>query len=132
MSLKVYYVDQSAFRVGAQVEVGNADPQSATRIRRIRELQSMVPEFVAGTGGSKWLSALPTGSRWSRALPGQKGGLPNVSLPGQPAPAEPESSRVIMFRREESFWRNRSRGIPPCAYCPQRVLTKLLSPMVMA
>ena len=82
LSLKVYYVDQSAFRVGAQVEVGNADPQSATRIRRIRELQSMVPEFVAGTGGSKWLSALPTGSRWGRALPGQKGGLSIVpSLP---------------------------------------------------
>ena len=72
------------------------------------------------------------GSKWNRALPGQKGGLPNVSRPGQPAPAEPESSRVIMFRREESFCRNRSRGIPPWAYWPQRVLTKLLSPMVMA
>ncbi len=102
----------------------------------------MALRVVARTGGSKWVQAQPagskrvqappTGSRWGRALPGQKGGLPNVSLPGQPAPAEPESSRVIMFRREESFWRNKSRGIPPCAYCPQRVLTKLLSPMVMA
>ena len=30
----------------------------------------MVPEFVDRTGGSKWLSALPTGSsRWLSALP---------------------------------------------------------------
>ena len=29
----------------------------------------MVPEFVARTGGSKWLSALPTGSEWLSALP---------------------------------------------------------------
>ena len=71
LSLKVYYVDQSAFRVGAQVEVGNADPQSATRIRRIRELQSMVPEFVARTGGS----------RWSRALPGEDLGRSNLWRP---------------------------------------------------
>ena len=43
----------------------------------------MLPEFVARTrasrwlsalptGGSKWLSALPTGSKWSRALPGKE------------------------------------------------------------
>ena len=30
--------------------------------RRIRELQSMVPEFVVRTRGSMWPSALPTGS----------------------------------------------------------------------
>ena len=29
----------------------------------------MVPEFVARTGGSEWLSALPTGSKWVQALP---------------------------------------------------------------
>ena len=29
----------------------------------------MVPEFVARTGGSEWLSALPTGSKWLSALP---------------------------------------------------------------
>ena len=33
----------------------------------------MVPEFVDRTGGSKWLSALPTGSKWNRALPGWEG-----------------------------------------------------------
>ena len=32
------------------------------RIRRIRELQFMVPEFVDRMRGSKWPSALPTGS----------------------------------------------------------------------
>ena len=36
------------------------NPQGILRIRRIRELQFMVPEFVARTGGSKWQSALPT------------------------------------------------------------------------
>ena len=30
-------------------------------IRRIRELEFMVPEFVARIGASRWLSALPTG-----------------------------------------------------------------------
>ena len=30
----------------------------------------MLPEFVAGTRGSNRLSALPTGSKWNRALPG--------------------------------------------------------------
>ena len=29
----------------------------------------MVPNFVARTGGSEWLSALPTGSKWLSALP---------------------------------------------------------------
>ena len=29
----------------------------------------MVPEFVDRTGGSEWLSALPTGSKWQSALP---------------------------------------------------------------
>ena len=38
--------------------------------RRIRELQFMVPEFVERTGGSKW----------ARALPGQKGRLSNVPI----------------------------------------------------
>ena len=38
------------------------NPQGILRIRRIRELQFMVPEFVARTGGSEWQSALPTGS----------------------------------------------------------------------
>ena len=28
--------------------------------RRIREVQCMLPEFVAGIGGSQWQSALPT------------------------------------------------------------------------
>ena len=32
------------------------------------------------TGGSRWVSALPTGgSKWFRALPGQKVSLPNVT-----------------------------------------------------
>ena len=30
------------------------------------------------TGGSKWVQAQPAGSKWGRALPGQKGGLSNV------------------------------------------------------
>ena len=30
----------------------------------------MVPEFVERIGGSKWQSALPTGSKRNRALPG--------------------------------------------------------------
>ena len=30
----------------------------------------MVPEFVARTGGSKWVQAQPAGSKWNRALPG--------------------------------------------------------------
>ena len=39
-------------------------------IRRIREVRSMLPEFVAGTRGSNRLSALPTGgSKWLSALP---------------------------------------------------------------
>ena len=46
------------------------NPQENLRIRRIRKLQSMVSEFVDRTGGSKGLSALPTGSKWLRALPG--------------------------------------------------------------
>ena len=37
------------------------NPQELLRIRRIRELQSMVPEFVARIGGSKWNRALPGG-----------------------------------------------------------------------
>ena len=37
--------------------------------RRNWELQFMVPNFVARTGGSEWLSALPTGSKWLSALP---------------------------------------------------------------
>ena len=38
--------------------------------RRIRELEFMVSEFVDRTGGSKWLSALPTGgSKWVQAQP---------------------------------------------------------------
>ena len=55
------------------------NPQGNLRIRRIRELKFMVPEFVARTGGSnrvqaqpagsRWQSALPTGSRWVQALP---------------------------------------------------------------
>ena len=40
-----------------QVGAGSACPEN----RRIRELESMVPEFVDRTGGSKWQSALPTG-----------------------------------------------------------------------
>ena len=32
----------------------------------------MVPEFVDRTRGSNRLSALPTGSKWNRALPGRK------------------------------------------------------------
>ncbi len=34
--------------------------RGSPQIRRIRELQSMVPEFVARPGGSRWPSALPT------------------------------------------------------------------------
>ena len=60
-----------AFRVVARIRgskwvqaqlAGNAGmcfPENPEN-RRIRELQFMVPEFVARTGGSKWLSALPT------------------------------------------------------------------------
>ncbi len=33
----------------------------------------MVPEFVARTGGSKWLSALPTGSRCVQTQPARVG-----------------------------------------------------------
>ena len=45
------------------------NPQGILRIRRIRELQFMVPEFVARTGGSQWQSVLPTGSQWQSAGP---------------------------------------------------------------
>ncbi len=38
-------------------------------IRRLRELQFMVPEVVKRMRGSKWLSAPPTGSRWVQAQP---------------------------------------------------------------
>ena len=38
-------------------------------IRRLRELQFMVPEVVKRMRGSKWLSAPPTGSKWLSALP---------------------------------------------------------------
>ena len=37
--------------------------------RRIREVQSMLPEFVDRTGGSEWVSARPTGSKWVSARP---------------------------------------------------------------
>ena len=40
-----------------QVGAGSACPENC----RIRELESMVPEFVDRTGGSRWASALPTG-----------------------------------------------------------------------
>ena len=45
------------------------NPRGIPWIRRIRELESMVPEFVARTRGSKWQSALPTGSKWVQAQP---------------------------------------------------------------
>ena len=35
-------------------------------IRRIQELQSMVPEFVDSTGGSRWVQAQPAGASPSR------------------------------------------------------------------
>ena len=38
-------------------------------IRRLRELQFMVPEVVKRMRGSKWLSAPLTGSKWLSALP---------------------------------------------------------------
>ena len=37
--------------------------------RRIRELEFMVPEFVARTGGSNRVQAQPAGSKWLSALP---------------------------------------------------------------
>ena len=47
------------------------NPQGILRIRRIRELQFMVPEFVERTGGSKW----------GRALPGAEFGNSNLWFP---------------------------------------------------
>ena len=41
----------------------------------------MVPEFVERTGGSKWQSALPTGSNRNRALPGGEFGNLNLWFP---------------------------------------------------
>ena len=46
------------------------NPQGILRIRRIREVQFMLPEFVDRMRGSNRQSAQPTGSRWNRALPG--------------------------------------------------------------
>ena len=40
--------------------------------RRIRELRSMVSEFVARTRRSRWQSALPTGSRCVQAQPARQ------------------------------------------------------------
>ena len=63
-----------------QPAVGPADRQRRYEFsgqvpenRRIRELQFMVPEFVARTGGSKWLSARPTGSSRVQAQPARVG-----------------------------------------------------------
>ena len=45
------------------------NPQEILRIRRIRELQSMVPEFVNRTGGSNRVQAQPAGSNRVQAQP---------------------------------------------------------------
>ena len=52
------------------------------RIRRIREVQFMLPEFVDRTGGSNRVQAQPAGSKWNRALPGAAGSacLSSVTL----------------------------------------------------
>ena len=42
----------------------------------------MLPEFVARTGGSKWLSALPTGSNRNRALHGGVGNACRANFGG--------------------------------------------------
>ena len=86
-----------------QVEPGTARRQQVglgtivfTVLRRIREVQFMLPEFVfysaaAGgcrpcrPGGSRWQSALPTGSKWVWALsclsPHEEFGSSNLWLP---------------------------------------------------
>ena len=43
------------------------NPQGTLRIRRIRELQFMVPEFVARTGGSQCVQAQPALEKLKRA-----------------------------------------------------------------
>ena len=46
------------------------NPQGILRICRPWPLQSMAAKVVDRMRGSKWQSALPTGSRWLRAQPG--------------------------------------------------------------
>ena len=57
------------------------NPQGSLRIRRIRELEFMVPEFVNGTGGSKWVQAQPAGSRWVQAQPALQARIAPVRSP---------------------------------------------------
>ena len=47
----------------------------------------MAPEFVARTGGSNRLSALPTGSRWVQAQPARVGSADYQSA-GKPADSQ--------------------------------------------
>ena len=55
----------------------------------------MVPNFVARTGGSEWLSALPTGSKWLSALPtGSK------CMQAQPARPDRHTHSMTRFTEE--------------------------------
>ena len=47
--------------------VPTLNPQGNLRIRRIRELKFMVPEFVARTGGSQCVQAQPALEKLKRA-----------------------------------------------------------------
>ena len=74
------------------------NPQEILRIRRIRELQSMVPEFVNRTGGSNRQSALPTGSNRVQAQPaGSKW------LSAMPASNPQEILRIRRIRELQSM-----------------------------
>ena len=63
--------------------------------RRNWELQFMVPNFVARTGGSEWLSALPTGSKWLSALP-----TSSKCMQAQPARPDRHTHSMTRFTEE--------------------------------
>ena len=62
--------------------------------RRIRELEFMVPEFVARTGGSNRVQAQPAGGRESVFL---RGGCADRSFSGEPQKTE-EIDRSNLWR----------------------------------
>ena len=96
------------------------NPQGILRIRRNQLLQSMAVDFVARTGGSRWLSALPTGgSRWVQAQPaGASPNPPESAMPTNVFRELPENRRIreLQFMVPEFVARpggsNRNRALP--------------------
>ena len=76
----------------------------------------MLPEFVAGIRGSNRLSALPTGSKWNRALPGRptasgcKLSLPESAMPTcdfQKISGNPQNSGSPIYASRIRRWNPR-------------------------